>query len=74
MTPEKASQRLFEAAETNNVSSTRAAIDANLRDKDKWQRTPLHLAAGNSNIANEQPGHAGCIVKRRCNDEPQVGG
>ena len=48
MTPEEATQKLFEAAKKGNVSDAQEALDAgaDVNAKDDHQMTPLHWAAG----------------------------
>jgi hypothetical protein len=49
MTPQEATNHLFQAARTGNVSDAKAALAAGAdpNAKDEWPRTPLHWAAEN---------------------------
>jgi ankyrin repeat protein len=55
MTPDEATEKLFEAAINGNVSDARTALDAEaeVNARDYAQGTPLHLAAecGNTDVA-----------------------
>jgi len=55
MTPALATQKLFEAARSGDVSDARVALDAgaDVSATDKSEQTPLHLAA--------MSGHTGVV-------------